>query len=282
LLEHSDAVHVLFPVPYDGTNIRWENRRIHTENVVFGEVLYRAKGACGPRVERDFELVILHSGECQATVDGVAHDLTIGKVYLFVPGQREHFQFAVERETHQSWCAVHPGFMPNNIKAALLTSNFAAPCSELFHLLQAAAFNLSGSLKDSSTSAMIEQLGICLFAEFLHASHGPNPAVYDPTVINFLSYMERHFGEEGCLEAARQAANISRNALIYKFNAALHSTPARYLWDYRVERGIAMLRETGHTIAEIAYQCGFRNPFHFSRKVKEKTGSSPREIRRRD
>jgi AraC-like DNA-binding protein len=268
-------------VPYDGTNIRWENRRIHTDNVVFGEVLYRAKGACGPRIQRDFELVTLHSGECQATVEGVSRDLAIGKVYLFLPGRREHFQFAVERETHQSWCAVRAEFMPKSVQSVLRGAAFSASCSELFHVLQAAAFKLRGPLQDSSTSAMIDQLGICLFTEFLHTSREPNPAFGDPAVASFLNYIESHFGEENCLESAREAANISRNALIYKFRNALKSTPANYLWNYRVERGIAMLKETGHSIAEIAYQCGFSNPFHFSRKVKEKLGSSPRDIRRK-
>jgi AraC family L-rhamnose operon regulatory protein RhaS len=42
-----------------------------------------------------------------------------------------------------------------------------------------------------------------------------------------------------------------------------------------------MLTETGLTIAEIAYTCGFKNQFHFSRKVTECQGMSPREFRRK-
>jgi AraC-like DNA-binding protein len=202
-------------------------------------------------------------------------------VYLFLPGRHEHFQFAAERETHQFWCSVRADFMPRSLQNILRPAAFAATCSDFFHVLQAAAFKLRGPLQDASTSAMIDQLGLCLFTEFLHASREPNPAFDDPAVRNFLNYLESHFGEENCLEAAREAANVSRNALIYKFRNALETTPANYLWNYRVERGIAMLKETGHSIAEIAYQCGFSNPFHFSRKVKEKIGSSPRDIRRK-
>ncbi len=58
-------------------------------------------------------------------------------------------------------------------------------------------------------------------------------------------------------------------------------TPARHLWKFRLERGVAMLEETGHTVAEIAYRCGFKNPFHFSRLIKQQAGRPPREIRRR-
>jgi AraC-like DNA-binding protein len=49
----------------------------------------------------------------------------------------------------------------------------------------------------------------------------------------------------------------------------------------RTERGIQMLVETGLTVAEIAYRCGFQSPFHFSRLATRLQGISPREIRRR-
>ncbi len=35
------------------------------------------------------------------------------------------------------------------------------------------------------------------------------------------------------------------------------------------------------TVAEIAYRCGFKDPFHFSRLVKKLQGLPPREVRRR-
>lgn len=41
-----------------------------------------------------------------------------------------------------------------------------------------------------------------------------------------------------------------------------------------------MLTETGHTVGEIAYACGFRDPFHFSRLVKGLQGVSPQNLRR--
>jgi AraC family L-rhamnose operon regulatory protein RhaS len=81
------------------------------------------------------------------------------------------------------------------------------------------------------------------------------------------------------LSAARLASGVSRNTLLSKFHRIMHTTPAHYLWKVRAERGISMLKETGRTIAEIAYHCGFKNPFHFSRLLKQRTGRSPREIR---
>jgi AraC-like DNA-binding protein len=226
-------------------------------------------------------LVTLRSGECRVTVDGTAHELVVGMAYLFLPGGREHFHFDVEHKTYHSWCSISTQFMPKSLAKALRGAAFSAPCSDLFRSLLTEALKLGGPMKDASTKALINQLGLCLFTEFLHVSHDTNPVLSDSAVRKFLHYSEEHFGEENCLQAARQAAAVSRAALRYKFSAAMKCTPAKYLWNYRVERGIAMLRETGYTIAEVAYGCGFKNPFHFSRKVTEQTGCSPREIRRK-
>jgi transcriptional regulator GlxA family with amidase domain len=68
--------------------------------------------------------------------------------------------------------------------------------------------------------------------------------------------------------------------MIGKFRAKMGTTPARYLWRFRTERGAAMLGETGLTIAEIADRCGFKSPFHFSRIIKQHFGQSPKSLRR--
>ena len=53
-----------------------------------------------------------------------------------------------------------------------------------------------------------------------------------------------------------------------------------YLWQRRVSLGIDLLEHSGLLIGEIARQCGFKTRNHFSRKIVEKTGYSPRDLRR--
>jgi AraC family transcriptional regulator of arabinose operon len=269
-------------VYYDGNRLRWANRRTHTAKVVFGEVLYEPGGVCGPRVQRDFQLVLLHSGECQVSLNEAAHlDLKVGTLYLFLPGGREHFSFSADKETHHSWCAIRPGFMPEEFQPRLRQAPASAPCSEVFRLLLAAAFKLR-TPRHRATACLVEQLGLCAFAEYLNASRLTGLETgQDPAVRAFLNHVDDHFAEEDCLHSAHLAAGISRNAMIYKFRKEMRETPARYLWRLRIERGAAMLGETGHTTAEIAYRCGFKNPFHFSRSVKQHFGCSPKDLRHR-
>ena len=266
-------------MPYDGTRFRWQDRRVHTANIVVGEVVYQPGGTCGPRVQRDFELVILHSGECQLQLNGAAHQLKPDRVYLLRPGGREYFQFATDKDTHHSWCALRPRFVPKSLEACLRRAPLAAPCSALFHSLLEGALKLRFS-RQASVRVLAEELALCLFADFLHAAReGESGAYGDLAVRNFLLFVEEHFGEEDCLQAARAAAGVSRNSLFQKMHRVMKTTPAHFLWQFRAERGAAMLAETGQTVGEIAYRCGFKNPFHFSRLLKRRFGESPKEIR---
>ena len=273
------SAHHQCSMPYHGTRVRWQDRRVHTANVVVGEAVYQPGGACGPRVQRDFQLVILHSGECQLQLDGAAHPLKADRVYLLRPGGREHFQFAADRESHHSWCSIRPRFIPKNLEASLRRAPLSAPCSALFHSLRENALKLRFS-RQSSVRVLVEAMALCLLAEFLHAAReAKTGACDDMAVRNFLLCVEDHFGEEDCLQTARAAAGISRNTLFQKLRRAMATTPADFLWQFRAERGAAMLAETGQTVGEVAYRCGFKNPFHFSRVLKRRFGKSPKEIR---
>jgi AraC-like DNA-binding protein len=132
------------------------------------------------------------------------------------------------------------------------------------------------------SAQLLECLGISLMHEYLNmareqAGHADNTAPVNTAI----RYMEEHYGDTNCLRLAIKESGISRNAIIYKFREAFNIPPARYLWKLRTEQGVAMLNDTGLSIAEIAYRCGFKNPYHFSRMIKAAQGSSPRIVRRK-
>ena len=266
---------------YDGALVAWDNRSVRSENVGFGQTTYRPGGYCGPRIQRDFELVLLHSGEGSVTVDGERRSLGIGAVALFLPNHREHFQFSRERETHHSWCSVSRAVMPRAMALELAGAPASVQCSEFFSRLFSSAL-IFECARNAHSPSVIERLGVLLFAEYLHLSEASRQRNHRTDPVNrALVYFENHFHEEGCLLEACRASGVSMNALIRHFAHELRTTPGRHLWKLRTEKGIAMLAKTGLTVAEIAYQCGFKTPFHFSRLVKKHHGVSPRETRAR-
>jgi len=170
--------------------------------------------------------------------------------------------------------------MPKNLRNELRQPLVSVPTSSLFRSLFDEALKLKPT-PNNPLDSLIEHLACCAFAEFLHiSSRKIRELIGDPAVNAFLRHVGDHFAEENCLQSARLTAGVSRNTLLNKFHQNMQTTPAHYLWKVRVERGISMLSETGQTVAEIAYHCGFKNPFHFSRVLKQQTGRSPKEIRR--
>jgi transcriptional regulator GlxA family with amidase domain len=140
-----------------------------------------------------------------------------------------------------------------------------------------------GSRRVASPAAgrVVEHLGLALFAEFLNqAELWPRRARHDEGLSRAMACIEESFGDEGCLAQARLAAGCSASGLNQRFRRHLGTSPARFIWTTRVERGVSMLRDTGLTVAEISAHCGCKNPFHFSRIVKRSLGISPREVRR--
>ena len=266
---------------YDGIRILWSNRSVRCQNASFGQVVYEPGGVCGPRIQRDFELVIIHSGEAQVVLDGERRALNVGSINLFLPKHREHFLFSEKHKTHHSWCTASRAIMPASLARELVKAPFSISTSDFFERIFATAL-MMGVPRTASAERVIEHLAVLLFAEFLHLGESGNARLQRTASLHrALAHVEAHFGDENCMEEAREASGISRNALAAQFSRAFSQSPNRYLWQFRTERGIAMLTETGLTISEIAYRCGFKTPFHFSRLVKGHQGISPREVRKR-
>jgi AraC family transcriptional regulator of arabinose operon len=266
---------------YHGREFAWVNRMVRTPQVDFGNVKYIPGGYCGPRRQRDYEIVVLRAGGGRVTVDGEALDLPMEHAVLFLPGHREHFVFSADQETDHVWCSIRPRFMPAELRRMLAAAPRMVPCSEMVHRLFSAAQGFR-RVRGVAAGRVVEHLGLALFAEFLHqAARWPHRAPPDEGLSRAMACIEEFFGDEGCLARARLAAGCSATGLNQRFRRYLGTSPARYLWMTRVERGVSMLRDTGLTVTEISGRCGCKNPFHFSRLVKRSQGVSPREVRRR-
>ncbi len=261
------------------TKVLWQNERVSTERVIIAEVRYPPGGHYGPRRQRFYQLVQLHSGSCRVTVDKKVRTLAVDTVCFFRPGRREFWEFSPDCETHHSWCEVLPSCMPKNMRLALRHAPLVVPASLVWKHLLATALQLRRT-DDPAVLWEIEFLGMALFAEFL-GSVGYDEIVQrgDESIHKAICVMREHLGDEDCLRQAEAASAMSRNVFIRRFQGQFQTTPSRFLWKLRTERGMTMLRETGHPVAEIASLCGFKDPFHFSHCVKRVQGVSPRQIR---
>ncbi len=138
---------------------------MQTTRVHFGRVKYTPGGYCGPRRQRDYQLVIIEVGGAQVTVDDESLTLPAEQAGLFLPGHQEHFVFSAEQATEHVWCSIRPTFLTADLRWRLTRATRMVPCSELMRRLFTAA---QGCRRVASLVAgrVVEHLGLALFAEF--------------------------------------------------------------------------------------------------------------------
>jgi transcriptional regulator GlxA family with amidase domain len=171
--------------------------------------------------------------------------------------------------------------VPVSLRRRLARLPPVLPQSRSFDLLMKAAFNI-GSWREPAGRKMLRLLGFALLEEYLRmAKEGGDEKELGTAHERARRHLEEHCAEADALAGAGRAASITPQHLIRLFRRHYGTTPGRYLWQRRVERGAGLLTASGLTVSEIADRCGFKNPFHFSRLLRKMQGVSPRKLRHR-
>jgi AraC-like DNA-binding protein len=83
------------------------------------------------------------------------------------------------------------------------------------------------------------------------------------------------------LEKLAEIGASNATYLIHLFKTYVGVTPIHYVWERRLDTAVQRLQTTDETMDQIASDCGFQSAAHFSRRVKEKYGRSPSQLRAR-
>jgi AraC-like DNA-binding protein len=141
-----------------------------------------------------------------------------------------------------------------------------------------------GYEKDEELSSGFTQgLALALLCEFASATlrglgvQRANEAI----LCRFDAYLTNSYSKPLALEDMAKATHVSRQHLLKICRMAGRPTPVQQLYRKRLEAAADLLLHTGLPLSQIAEQCGFANPFHFSRKYKQFWGESPLAWRQR-
>ena len=150
---------------------------------------------------------------------------------------------------------------------------------------------LSGMAMDGSCGAADFYMSFALpwlFAAAYHGEAGAVPAIRATNEVRWqqvLEYLEHHLydADELSAGACARAIGVSERYL-HRLFAQRGLRFSRIVLAKRLEAAHAMLQCEAfreQAIASIAYQCGFKDPAHFSRLFKERYGESPKSCRSR-
>ena len=276
---------------------------IKQQSASFGQAIYPPRGHWGPAIQRGYQVVLAMSGSIELQAEGRTYQIPAGHTVLCEPYRKELFIFSPTSETQSLWCTVTPSLIPTDLQTRLKGSGCVIPISKTLHGLIDLGLHLINSPQvETSRHSLIEsgqphslikgvsrnaeldqlthQLGLSVLQCFLADRSLEQTRREPPPVEKARHFIHENFAKAFALPELARFAGVTPNHLIKLFRTHAGMTPMEYLWQVRIDRGTALLQETGLSISEIAYQTGFRNPFHFSRRFTERYGRSPREFRR--
>jgi AraC-like DNA-binding protein len=240
-----------------------------------GEVVYPPGSRLGPRRQRDVELILVHTGHLDISIDdGPSRRVAAASVRLLLPGHREHFAFAGDRPTRHSWVQ---GRCADTSRLARLP--VLIPASAALSELMRSAVTAAGTPLSTATEVTAALANAALWHYIGEAEY--RTAAPSNTTERARDFIHSRLPDPDVdLRAIAAAAHVTPAHLVRRFRAELGVTPVAYLWQRRVAAGVDLLSSTGLPVGEIASRTGFRSVYHFSRRVKQHTGVAPTQLRR--
>jgi len=247
--------------------------------VVFGDVIYGAGGRHGPRVQLDFQLVAVLTGEARVAAAGTEVVVPARHAALLPPGRSEEFAFSPRRRD-----ASRVVFRASLARRARPAGSLPAGAVDPAVGAPVGNAHRTGAHPCPPTPApssdrLIEALGLAATRGLrVYGSRRPGGAggpmrsagagVGAAARRSTGGFCRAWRGRRGLAFTARQA-----------FPRAPRTTPMRHVWKARHRARRAAFAGDGLSVAEAAYRCGFQTPFHFARCVRTHFGDSPSRVR---
>ena len=95
-----------------------------------------------------------------------------------------------------------------------------------------------------------------------------------------LDYLYENYDKKITLNDICAQAGIGKNKCTELFHRYTNMSPMDYLRNYRVEKGVELLRETDLSVTEIAYEVGMSGASYFAESLRKYRGCSPLQIRK--
>ena len=250
------------------------------EQTIFnwGEAGYPSGGRYGPRSEPFLCLLQIFKGDMEIIIDGKSYLVKPGEIVL-VCNEKE-VDYLMGEDSQLSWVEIPRPPIPHDSYIKIKDTPYILGAT--IRLMQLMDLGLQVNRKGIyGPTEFKNALGRAIFHEFfdqlrLEFVEKPLPDL----VKKVKHYIEDHYTAECDTKSISEYAGVSQRYLFKVFRDYLDSTPVEYLWQLRLNKGVELIYFSGLKISEIAYQCGFKNPYHFSRYVRQHYGISPSKLRK--
>lgn len=248
---------------------------------VFGEYGYADGARFGPLLGPQLEIIFLRTGQVRILMDDRSLEITAPCFAFLTSRRRLEYRYASQEMCHVAWCqCVSPDLKEDAIDVARSYVG-SLPPSDISVTLMKIGTELPIHTDDESPE-FVSALAVALFEEFFNRKRKDTSKPARPHQVELVHWhIEQNFERAISMAELAQVSGLSPQHLNRLYYEAYGENPLDYLWRIRTRQGAFLLQHTGLRISQIAYKTGFKTPNHFSRRIKERFGLSPRALRAR-
>ena len=96
---------------------------------------------------------------------------------------------------------------------------------------------------------------------------------------NLVSVIHENLYERVSIATLAHRCHMSPSTFKREFQKEFHASPMQWINEKRLEKALLLIKNTPTPITDIAYECGFENYTHFSRRFKAKYGKPANDFR---
>jgi len=246
----------------------------------FGETIYPSGGQYGPLSSQHMDVSVLLEGHAEVIVDNVTYQINAGYTCFYYSSQSIEFRYSSDVKSHVLWCSTGQFIPP----LEMIEGFRELPVSMLaidtiINILRMGIALGAGDEDDLSRKRY--SLGKLAFNAYFYQAHVLESEKPLPEkVVLAKKYIEENYTNISDLKVLAKEVELNPTYLLRLFKQHIGYTPTQYMWMLRAEKGVHLLTNSGLMISEVAYQCGFKTPFHFTNHIKKHYGCSPSELRK--
>ncbi|OAS19027.1 AraC family transcriptional regulator [Paenibacillus oryzisoli] len=238
-----------------------------------------------------YELCFVLRGRGMNTVNGTAHELRKGSLFLLTPADFHEIYSYPDEPMELYNLVFDEKLLDQGMREFMFgqVAEYMVDLNEAHHDAIESEFSMirdEVQLMKPGHSILIkgafERILLYLFRTFHDGKGQPELPVtpsQSSTLQRALVYMHHHFREELRLEDAAKQAGLAPNYFSLVFHKMTGISFQIYLQGLRLQFAKSLLQASDIPITEICFASGFNTLTHFERAFKQKYGSSPRTFR---
>jgi len=224
------------------------------------------------------QLIWTVAGEGTVEFGDHRHVIKNGQVVCYLPGMKFELTAGVKGWEYR-WLTFDGSLAPLIVKFLRLPLSPAAigPCPvKLFSSFERGIRRIEpAGERQLGVQAYSFLSDVSVMAHSRNSSSSP-----DKTTLGLLqALVDSIQDKEVGIEQIADDAQISRSTLGRRIKEAMGVSPKQYVNTVRLQRALALLKESDLSVSEVAVQCGFANANYMAKFIRKNTGKNPTRLR---